>query len=601
MSALLDFVNWVKAAGPSIAAGARSGAKAGVSGGTPAKEQTSQRQAEVTKRLAALIGPCKEAVLKNGPAAAQLKLQMDLVKKDVVQRDFDQAVRNLDALERFVQHAKTQNLNGALAVDPDVQTTPLPLQTGTTSAAPAGPGGGSAGAAGGGSAANGSGQAKVRDLVDVVTIKPPPNATSTDFFFNFDDDKLTDSDIKSLDAYAADYLAAKSSTKIHVKGWASKEGQEQHNKGLSQRRADRVANYLKTKGVLVAEAKGQGPTDKFSTSDLGQNRRVTVDPPPPRPAIEIPESLAPVTPPPAPPEETPEPSARQDGKPAKKKPESDDDDNPKAAVVGESKLHGGSSSDPKNSVSVELKYTVKLRATDGSWELIPNVELTLSVGKDGKLGPVAEAQLNIIKREWENLKIAGKTFSAEISLSLNGEAALAGDKLESIKATVQAELEIKLSKRTSLKFDVKQEKAVYDNPSAVTPPERDNGPQITGGITVQIGGGGHEKKEPVKETAEEKENRREVSDAISRNWKEYEKARDAVVSKLKDADALDQATKEMNRAARDEDPFVASDDLKAKLKAEGRLDLEVHMKKVVKNYEDKINAQEPEDKQKKHE
>lgn len=46
--------------------------------------------------------------------------------------------------------------------------------------------------------------------------------------------------------------------KVRIVAYASPEGDDEHNKALSQKRADAVANYLKAKGVTVTEAVGLG-------------------------------------------------------------------------------------------------------------------------------------------------------------------------------------------------------------------------------------------------------------------------------------------------------------------------------------------------------
>jgi hypothetical protein len=216
------------------------------------------------------------------------------------------------------------------------------------------------------------------------------------------------------------------------------------------------------------------------------------------------------------------------------------------------------------------------------------MDLTFSLGKNGKLGPEVEKDLNLIQKRWENLKVAGKTFNAQVSLSLHTEVQLSDvRKVESINESVQLELEAELSKRTSLKFDVKKEVyEVYKDPSTATPPEKE--PEVTVGVSWKIGGGDDKKKTP--ETAKEKESCRVVTDEIKRNWQEYEKARDAIVSKLPE-NVREKAIKQMDRAAQSEEPFVASDDLKADLKAKGASSLEEEMKKAVKAYHDRILAQ----------
>ncbi|MCI0683015.1 MAG: OmpA family protein [Gemmataceae bacterium] len=110
-----------------------------------------------------------------------------------------------------------------------------------------------------------------------------PASTSTDLFFNWDSAELTASAKKALDGYAKAHLAAKSADKIVVDAYASTDGKEQHNKTLSEKRAKAVEDYLIQQGVPKDKiaAKGHGETDSFSTSDLAQNRRATLKPPPP--------------------------------------------------------------------------------------------------------------------------------------------------------------------------------------------------------------------------------------------------------------------------------------------------------------------------------
>jgi hypothetical protein len=111
MSELQNFANWVKAVGPSVALAAGSGAVVGAAGGAPRKDQKAQRQAEVTKRLAALVGPYKEAMSLGGPAAAKMQSLMAAVKQQITQQDFQHAAKVLDDLEPLVERSKTQNVN----------------------------------------------------------------------------------------------------------------------------------------------------------------------------------------------------------------------------------------------------------------------------------------------------------------------------------------------------------------------------------------------------------------------------------------------------------------------------------------------------------
>jgi hypothetical protein len=67
----------------------------------------------VKNRLAALIGPYKEAVSHDGAAAAQMRTIMSSVTKHITQRDFEQAARALDELEPLIEGSK--ELNASLA------------------------------------------------------------------------------------------------------------------------------------------------------------------------------------------------------------------------------------------------------------------------------------------------------------------------------------------------------------------------------------------------------------------------------------------------------------------------------------------------------
>jgi hypothetical protein len=84
------------------------------------------RQAELTKRLAALIGPYKEAASRNGPAAGQMQLHMAAAKKHIIERNFEQAAKEFDELEPLIVQFKVPLLNGIMA-DGGM---PLPSTTG---------------------------------------------------------------------------------------------------------------------------------------------------------------------------------------------------------------------------------------------------------------------------------------------------------------------------------------------------------------------------------------------------------------------------------------------------------------------------------------
>jgi outer membrane protein OmpA-like peptidoglycan-associated protein len=111
----------------------------------------------------------------------------------------------------------------------------------------------------------------------------PLKATDTDIFFAKDAADLTADDKASLDAYAKAYTNARSTDPVTIDGFASNEGDAGHNKDLSQKRAQTVADYLVSKGVAkdtVTVMPPHGGTKQFG-DDLPSNRRVTLAPKPP--------------------------------------------------------------------------------------------------------------------------------------------------------------------------------------------------------------------------------------------------------------------------------------------------------------------------------
>ena len=105
-----------------------------------------------------------------------------------------------------------------------------------------------------------------------------PKSTIADIFFDYDSAELTSSAKEALDKYANTYKMAKISNKVVVEAFASTEGDKDHNQKLSDKRAKAVADYLIAKGVTNVKPEGKGETDRFSSSDLAQNRRATLSP-----------------------------------------------------------------------------------------------------------------------------------------------------------------------------------------------------------------------------------------------------------------------------------------------------------------------------------
>jgi OOP family OmpA-OmpF porin len=97
--------------------------------------------------------------------------------------------------------------------------------------------------------------------------------------FKINSDKLTAGSSKTLDAAVA-VLQQYPELRIEISGHTDITGNVDHNRDLSQRRADRVKEYMVKKGVAAErlESKGYGPDKPIATNDTkeGQmaNRRV---------------------------------------------------------------------------------------------------------------------------------------------------------------------------------------------------------------------------------------------------------------------------------------------------------------------------------------
>ena len=87
-------------------------------------------------------------------------------------------------------------------------------------------------------------------------------------------------DLAKLDRVADQLNAMPSSTQISVVGYTDSIGPEAYNLGLSERRAQRVADYLATKGVSNITVKGMGETSFIGDNDTPEgramNRRIEI-------------------------------------------------------------------------------------------------------------------------------------------------------------------------------------------------------------------------------------------------------------------------------------------------------------------------------------
>jgi OOP family OmpA-OmpF porin len=97
--------------------------------------------------------------------------------------------------------------------------------------------------------------------------------------FRYDSDELTPQAQDILDGVVEMLLSANETRDIEVQGHASSEGSSQHNMKLSQRRAQSVVSYLKSKGLTnQLYPKGYGEdypiADNSTEEGRSKNRRV---------------------------------------------------------------------------------------------------------------------------------------------------------------------------------------------------------------------------------------------------------------------------------------------------------------------------------------
>ncbi|MEZ5572774.1 MAG: OmpA family protein [Halioglobus sp.] len=103
--------------------------------------------------------------------------------------------------------------------------------------------------------------------------------------FAFDSAQLSANDMAQLDAIAAVLTNPKIGSTVRgvIEGHTDSIGSESYNLRLSQRRADAVANYLQSKGVILDgrfEIRGYGKANPIASNDTeagrAQNRRVVI-------------------------------------------------------------------------------------------------------------------------------------------------------------------------------------------------------------------------------------------------------------------------------------------------------------------------------------
>ena len=115
---------------------------------------------------------------------------------------------------------------------------------------------------------------KAPEEVAAIPVAKATKATKVGtVLFRLDSHQLQKKDKALLDKIVADLP---DNSTPGVAGYTCTLGTNGHNKGLSQRRATAVANYLRTKGVLVSNAEGKGSCCAVST-EKKLNRRVDIE------------------------------------------------------------------------------------------------------------------------------------------------------------------------------------------------------------------------------------------------------------------------------------------------------------------------------------
>ena len=126
---------------------------------------------------------------------------------------------------------------------------------------------------------------------EVVVVPPPPpvvmyekTTMSTSALFDFDSDVLKEEGKVALQALG-DEIKAKSGkvVDIDIIGHTDSTGPEDYNQGLSERRAQAVADYIIAEGIdaSIIDVSGEGESNPIASNDTregrAENRRVDVN------------------------------------------------------------------------------------------------------------------------------------------------------------------------------------------------------------------------------------------------------------------------------------------------------------------------------------
>lgn len=108
-----------------------------------------------------------------------------------------------------------------------------------------------------------------------------PIVISADVLFDFDSSELRSESIGELNR-VSDLMQDHPDTRIRIEGHTDSEGSESYNEGLSERRAQSVADYLANRNVSRDRmtVEGRGELDPVATNETSegrqQNRRVEI-------------------------------------------------------------------------------------------------------------------------------------------------------------------------------------------------------------------------------------------------------------------------------------------------------------------------------------
>jgi fibronectin type III domain protein len=103
-----------------------------------------------------------------------------------------------------------------------------------------------------------------------------------------------------------------------------------------------------------------------------------------------------------------------------------------------------------NKGKTEINYKLEIKGQDEEKkiQLLPQLDLKVNVGDDGKPVLVGEAQIELIKQHVKkNLKLVGKV-ELEVKVTANAQANLTGPKAGELEANIKGELEVKLGRVT---------------------------------------------------------------------------------------------------------------------------------------------------------